>query len=542
MVHEQFREYRASLRDDQRHLLERFEVIDMARKVVGVGSVGTRAFIVLLQGRDQQDPLFLQVKEATKSVLEDHLPKSRYRQPGERVVQGQRMMQAASDIYLGWSKGAQENRYLYWRQLRDMKVSATVETMGPGDPRRVRQVLRHDLGPSPRPLRRPGVDRRVPRQEGPVRPVHRRLLRTLRRPERPGLRRVLRRHPLGPPPSHRRRLRLGSSTHVPPGSIGGAVTIAWSFRTLRSGCTTPLPDQGAVDAAGSGDAGRLVARPSHRRPHHRGGTVPAVRRARRRRRGAGLRHLPRRRAPLQRVRPLVADARAGRGGRAHHDAAAVDGGQPPRPPRPGPHRRGLRHRRRAVRRPGRADRRAGRLPRPLPAVRPVVGRLRGHPHRGRRAAAPPLDRGARVVVGLHPPAARAPSPPTLGRCNDRIRRCGSRPARSASVARAVELGCPIVVPTISTGVDLPAQLAAEYREGWARAGHDPSLGRIGLHVHCYVGDGTTEEARERVAPPPGGLPPRGCSTTCARPTPRCHRSWRPSGSPTRRPCAATSTT
>ena len=132
IVHEQFRAYRATLRDDQRHLLEQFEVIDMARKVVGVGSVGTRAFIVLLQGRDQQDPLFLQVKEATASVLEDHLPKSRYRQPGERVVQGQRMMQAASDIYLGWSKGTEDNRYLYWRQLRDMKVSATVETMGPG--------------------------------------------------------------------------------------------------------------------------------------------------------------------------------------------------------------------------------------------------------------------------------------------------------------------------------------------------------------------------------------------------------------------------
>ena len=132
MVREQFREYRASLRDDRRHLLERFEVIDMARKVVGVGSVGTRAFIVLLQGRDQQDPLFLQVKEATKSVLEDHLPKSHYRQAGERVVQGQRMMQAASDIYLGWSKGVQDNRFLYWRQLRDMKVSATIETMGAG--------------------------------------------------------------------------------------------------------------------------------------------------------------------------------------------------------------------------------------------------------------------------------------------------------------------------------------------------------------------------------------------------------------------------
>jgi uncharacterized protein (DUF2252 family) len=131
MLHKQFREYRTSLRPDQRHLLERFEVIDMARKVVGVGSVGTRAFIILLQGRDQRDPLFLQVKEATASVLEDHLPKSRYRQPGERVVEGQRLMQASSDIYLGWSKGAEANRYLYWRQLRDMKISATIETMAP---------------------------------------------------------------------------------------------------------------------------------------------------------------------------------------------------------------------------------------------------------------------------------------------------------------------------------------------------------------------------------------------------------------------------
>jgi uncharacterized protein (DUF2252 family) len=132
MIREQFRGYRATLRDDQRRLLERFQVVDMARKVVGVGSVGTRAFIVLLQGRDQQDPLFLQVKEATRSVLEGHLRKSRYQQPGERVVRGQRMMQAASDIFLGWTKGVEDNRYYYWRQLRDMKGSAEVETMTPG--------------------------------------------------------------------------------------------------------------------------------------------------------------------------------------------------------------------------------------------------------------------------------------------------------------------------------------------------------------------------------------------------------------------------
>ena len=130
-IREQFRAYRATLQDDRRHLLERFEVVDMARKVVGVGSVGTRAFIVLLQGRDAHDPLFLQIKEATASVLEEHLGKSTYEQHGERVVQGQRIMQAASDIYLGWTKGLDVNRHFYWRQLRDMKGSALVESMTP---------------------------------------------------------------------------------------------------------------------------------------------------------------------------------------------------------------------------------------------------------------------------------------------------------------------------------------------------------------------------------------------------------------------------
>ena len=130
-IHEQFRAYRATLPDDRRQLLERFEIVDAARKVVGVGSVGTRAFIVLLQGRDEQDPLFLQIKEATASVLEPYVGKSRYRQHGERVVQGQRMMQAASDIYLGWTKGVDVRRHFYWRQLRDMKGSAVVEEMIP---------------------------------------------------------------------------------------------------------------------------------------------------------------------------------------------------------------------------------------------------------------------------------------------------------------------------------------------------------------------------------------------------------------------------
>jgi hypothetical protein len=130
-IHEQFRAYRQTLQADRRHLLERFEIIDAARKVVGVGSVGTRCFIVLLQGRDALDPLFLQVKEATASVLEPYVGKSRYRQHGERVVQGQRMMQAASDIYLGWTKGLDVRRNFYWRQLRDMKGSVDIETMIP---------------------------------------------------------------------------------------------------------------------------------------------------------------------------------------------------------------------------------------------------------------------------------------------------------------------------------------------------------------------------------------------------------------------------
>ncbi|MCE0764411.1 DUF2252 domain-containing protein [Pseudonocardia kujensis] len=130
-LREELSSYRSTLQENRRHLLTRFEIVDAARKVVGVGSVGTWAFIVLLQGRDAQDPLFLQVKEATASVLEDHLPRSRFRLHGERVVQGQRMMQAASDIFLGWTTGPDSKRHFYWRQLRDMKGSADVEAMTP---------------------------------------------------------------------------------------------------------------------------------------------------------------------------------------------------------------------------------------------------------------------------------------------------------------------------------------------------------------------------------------------------------------------------
>ena len=131
IMHSVFRAYRATLPQDRRMLLERFRIVDVARKVVGVGSVGTRDFIVLLEGRGEDDPLFLQVKEATASVLEDHLPRSRFRHPGERVVQGQRLMQSASDIFLGWIRGLEPDRTFYIRQLRDMKGSVDVAALQP---------------------------------------------------------------------------------------------------------------------------------------------------------------------------------------------------------------------------------------------------------------------------------------------------------------------------------------------------------------------------------------------------------------------------
>ena len=126
-----FDRYRSTLSGSRRLLLDRYTVVDVARKVVGVGSVGTRAYVALLEGRDEHDPLFLQVKEATRSVLEAHLPPSRYDNCGERVVEGQQLLQSASDIFLGWSAGILADRFYYWRQLRDMKGSADVESMVP---------------------------------------------------------------------------------------------------------------------------------------------------------------------------------------------------------------------------------------------------------------------------------------------------------------------------------------------------------------------------------------------------------------------------
>jgi uncharacterized protein (DUF2252 family) len=125
-----FSEYRNTLADNRKVLLGKYHFVDAALKVVGVGSVGTRCLIVLLEANDDSDPLFLQIKEATASVLEGYLPKSTYTHHGERVVRGQRLMQVSSDIFLGWSVGAAGHAY-YWRQLYDMKGSADIAKMTP---------------------------------------------------------------------------------------------------------------------------------------------------------------------------------------------------------------------------------------------------------------------------------------------------------------------------------------------------------------------------------------------------------------------------
>jgi uncharacterized protein (DUF2252 family) len=134
-LHDLYRKYRRTLQRDRRHLTEEFRWLDVARKVVGVGSVGTRCWIVLLAGRDTDDPLFLQVKEAQPSVLEPYLGASKYGNHGQRVVEGQRLMQAVSDIFLGWVR-AEETldgvpRDFFFRQLWDWKTSVDLDTILP---------------------------------------------------------------------------------------------------------------------------------------------------------------------------------------------------------------------------------------------------------------------------------------------------------------------------------------------------------------------------------------------------------------------------
>ena len=128
-----FLAYRDSLAPERRLLLDRFRVVDIARKVVGVGSVGTRCFVVLLVGRDGDDPLVLQFKQAGRSVLEPYAGRSVYRHRGARVVHGQRLVQLESDLFLGWNSLAEVDQHYYWRQLKDMKASAEIALLSAKD-------------------------------------------------------------------------------------------------------------------------------------------------------------------------------------------------------------------------------------------------------------------------------------------------------------------------------------------------------------------------------------------------------------------------
>ncbi len=130
-VTQMFHRYRETLPGDRRLILDRYRIVDVARKVVGVGSVGTRCDVALLMA-GEHDPMLLQFKEALPSVLEPYAGRSRYANHGERVVTGQRMLQSASDVFLGWTR-EENGRDYYFRQLRDMKMKIDLENMTKGD-------------------------------------------------------------------------------------------------------------------------------------------------------------------------------------------------------------------------------------------------------------------------------------------------------------------------------------------------------------------------------------------------------------------------
>ena len=179
--------YRRTLETDRRFLFETFRYADLARKVVGVGSVGTRCWILLMFGRDESDPLFLQVKEAQTSVLSRFVGASKYTNQGQRVVAGQRLMQASSDIFLGWQRTEigldGQQRDFYVRQLRDWKYSLPIEAMVP---RGMRAYGERAGGHWPAPTPAPATGSLSPRtwaaRTSSTRPSP--VRRRLRRPER----------------------------------------------------------------------------------------------------------------------------------------------------------------------------------------------------------------------------------------------------------------------------------------------------------------------------------------------------------------------
>ena len=201
------RSYRRTLAGDRRRLLERFRYVHAARKVVGVGSVGTRAWIVLLLGRDDDDPLMLQAKEAEASVLEPFLGASAFANHGQRVVEGQRLVQSASDIMLGWIRvdgidGVKRDFYL--RQLWDTKGSALVDVMEPAAMTAYAETCGWTLA---RGHARSGDAVAIASYLGGGHAFDRAMADfadALRRPERARLRGALRRRGVGPRPLSRR--------------------------------------------------------------------------------------------------------------------------------------------------------------------------------------------------------------------------------------------------------------------------------------------------------------------------------------------------
>ena len=202
-------QYRRTLSGDRQRLLEKYEFTDLARKVVGVGSVGTRCWVALFVGRDHGDPLFLQVKEAETAVGEPFLGPGGYPHHGQRVVEGQRLMQGASDIFLGWDSFRGDDgitRDFYLRQLWDWKFSADVDTMSPEALGIYAEMCGWTLA---RAHARSGDPIAMGAYLGggrPIRPGHGGLRRVLCRPEPAGLR--------GPHCRHRQRHRPGRSRRL----------------------------------------------------------------------------------------------------------------------------------------------------------------------------------------------------------------------------------------------------------------------------------------------------------------------------------------